>query len=249
MKRAIYLIVLGIITAGCILWRVGNSVVLNTGGNDSGFDTVSVSDEKTDSFTKIDMEVDTMDITVVPGDSYSISYTALKKDAPEYYVKDDTLYVTQTQKQTVILGLNVSRESKFVITVPEGTVLSDVDITADVGDADLRKIQTQRFTCEMDVGDLKIEDSVLGETEIEMNVGDLELESVSLEHTKVTSDVGDVEISVAGNQEDYSMDLSADVGEVSLNGKNQKRGFTSDDGKYELTVTTDVGDIQLDFKK
>lgn len=246
MKRAIYLSVLAVITVGCILWRVG----ADTFGwleKDEGNEEVSGRMETLDAFGKISVEADTLDITIEKGKEYSLTYHAAGKDAPEYSLEDGVLTVTQKQKKHWHIGIVQSQPAAVIITVPEGAVLKDVDITSDVGDVDVREIIAENFECILDVGDLTAENAEFTECTIDADVGDVMLDKVRAKNLEAISDVGDVDVSLIGEIKDYNVSLETGVGEARLNGEKVKSSsrINAPDAEGFLDISADVGDIDV----
>lgn len=245
MKRAIYLSVLAVITAGCIVWRVGANT-FGWSAKDDGKKEVSECMETLDAFCELSVDADMMDITIEKGKEYSIAYHTTQKNTPEYGVEDGVLTVTQKQ-QKIHIGITQNQSETMTITVPEGVQLKDVDITADVGDVDVRFINTENFNCTLNVGDLTAEDAELGESVIDSDVGDITLKKVQTKNLEAVSDVGDVDVSLIGKIEDYNVSLGADVGETKFNGEKVKKNsqISMPDAEYLIDVSSDVGDIDV----
>ena len=255
MKKAIYLSILAIVTAGCILWRVGGGIGswFHRGTVDAG-ETVTVDHETLDDFTELDMNVDVLDVTIQAGEDYSISYSAKEKYCPVYEVKNGKLVVTQSVRSTGWhTGNNVSGPSEVTLTIPEDVLLKNVDIVSNVGNVNIDGIKTERFSAELDVGDMEISDAALGDGTVDADVGNVCLRTVDFGNLNVDADVGDVKISAVGNKESYRIGAVADVGSISIDGEKVKEnpGAGSDvqtgKGEYDLDVDADVGSIDLTF--
>lgn len=252
MKKTIYLIVLTLITAACILWRVfsGFGGIFNTrifGNHESMGDAATVESERLDDFTKIQMDVNVSDIDIETGDGYSISYTAPQKLIPKYKVDNGTLVVTQTDDINIFGINNIS--TKMVITVPENVMLEDVDISSSVGDVTIQRINTQHFTCDADVGDMKITGANLGNCDMDADTGDIRLQETSFEDIEITSDVGDVEVSATNEKENYNLDLSTDVGDVTVDGDHKASEYvTEGNAAYDMDISSSVGDVKVSFE-
>ena len=251
MKRAIYLSVLVVITVGCILWRVGSDAFgwfHSANEVKQGTETVSEGTQVLDAFSEISVESDVMDVTIQKGTDYSLSYHTAGKNAPTYSVKDGVLSVTQKQhKRHWNLGMMENQSAAMTITVPEDAVLKDVDITANVGDVDIKGIATERLACELDVGDMTVKNAELGESTIDADVGDVTLDKVKAKNLEVTADVGDVEASLTGERDAYDISFDCGVGEATLNGERVKKNtqIHAADVEGKIEVSADVGDIDV----
>lgn len=267
MKRAIYLSILGVITAICIVFGIVRSIGRFADGiwkNDPG-NMVTLEPQSLDAFEKMDFDTEVLSVDITEGEGYAISYTAKEKLVPEYRVENGTLYV----KQEKVKGFKDGVGSKMhvVITVPKGICLKNIDICANVGDVKIEDIQTEQFSCDADVGNIEIRNSSLGEaeitadvgnidikktklqdTEMEADVGDINLEDVELQNTQITADVGKVKMDVNGNRQDYSLDLEAEFGDIEVDGKRYSSHVKEDSNEgYQIAVTGSMGDIRVNF--
>jgi len=203
MKRSIYLAVLAVLTCVCIL--VG--LIVHTGWNlnEQSFqlstDDTKISEaKKVSPFSNIQLEAGTMDVSIKEGDDYQIAYTTPKDRKPEYSVKNNTLTVKQDSHHFFsVLNFGFHASNKVIITVPKDTSLDNVDLTNNVGDVLLDKINTKAFSCSMDTGDVTVRDSIT-------DVGDVAVDKKEYSHNfnydtdgiyeiKSDSDVGDVNVS------------------------------------------------------
>lgn len=253
MKKAIYLSILALITVGCIIWRVGvdafgwfsaHDTILNETQNMNMTDGA----ETLDAFSGLNVETDTMDVTVQQGKEYGISYEVAEKDAFQYSLENGTLTITQKHPKHWIGGVYM-RSAQVTVTVPDDAKLDDVDITASVGDVSVRGIITENFFCELDTGDFTAENARLGDSTINADVGNVTLKKVLTKDLNVTSDVGDVDASLAGAEKDYNVTLEADVGNATLNGEHVRKSTRMDapDADFDIDISADVGDIALTF--
>ena len=268
MKRAVYLSILGVITAVCIVIGIAGRVGRFTFGNHYG-DLVTLDNEKLDAFDKMDFDTSVLDVNIVNGTKYAISYQAQEKLVPKYYVEDGTLHIEQENIRNVDKMWNGNAKMHIEITVPKEAYLEEVDIQANVGDVKLDGTKTKQFTCDAQVGDVDIKNAELGETDIradvgdidicnsvlqdtylDASVGDIEMREVTLQDTEISADVGDVQIDVAGNRADYNLDLEADLGDIRVDGKRSRSHIEEgENGLYDLTVCGDIGSIEVNFTK
>lgn len=268
MKRAIYLSILGMITAACIVYGVIRNFrhfIFNRTGYDSG-NTVTLEGEKLEAFEKMDFDVELLGITIQEGEDYTISYTTQERLIPEYRVENGTLYVKQ--KDTIGMNFNYSGRMRVIVTVPQGVCLEDIKAESDVGDVNIEEVDTKNFTCEADVGDINakhtclgvtnitadvgdidIQDAVLENANIYADVGDIDMRSVTLKDTEVRAEIGNIKIDMNGAKEDYDLELDTEDGDVSVDGKHHGSFIHNDnDGKYQLNAFADMGEIWVNFK-
>lgn len=255
MKKNIYLTVLAIVTVICVIsgtcyhvFRWGFSIAENfvpflVEGKKEQAGPVQESGEiKLDDFTSIDADVSVMDLDIVSGDQYSISYSANEKLIPEYEVQDSRLVIKQKQKK-----LWGNKKCSVTITVP--VELGKVELDASVGDIDLKGISVSDLEIDASVGDVKITGCTLKEATVDASTGDIGFSNTAFDTLEVDASVGNVDLDSAVDLSVYSVILDTSVGSVSVNGQDYKRRYShngSQSGK-SLTVDCSVGDIELNY--
>ena len=262
MTRKLYVTILTIVTIICII--IGSVVNIGNlfdrlyrgiqGLTEAGSDTDSSSGtytlnyvEGTDytDFTSLDIDVDVMDITIQPGEAYSVQYTGnQKKMDPVISMSGDTLVVTQTIKKQR-WGSTNNVKCRLVITVPEDVSLENLTIQADVGDIDINDLTVTDFDVSADVGDVDMDHVSMDQGKLGLDVGDLDMDNCSFTDFSVSCDVGDVKITADSDLSKYAVELSCDMGSVTVNDQDQKRSFTQRGEDGSLTVTNSVGDIRV----
>lgn len=257
MKKNTYIVIITLITIVCVIIGCFR-FIFNVGMHFYDFYTNNTSEEYTsgadarnteglDAFTSIRVDVDVLDVTVVAGDSYSISYACDKDLVPTYEVKDGTLQVTQNGDDWSPLSFG-NDDCEATITVPKDAAIETIDITSDVGDTEISGLTISDIIITADVGDVSLQNVTMKTGNIELDTGDAELDHCSFENLTVSSDVGDVDVDSTEDLSDYAMDLSTDVGDVEINGRNQGQDYsTSGNGSKQLTVDNSTGDVEISY--
>lgn len=283
MKKTIYLTVLSLITVFCI---IAGSIYHISGwigfGLDNFFNFISDNgssisrsyDQETyakdlDTFSKIKIDTDVMNINVKEGNTFHIEYDSPENRKPEFNVSDSTLEVKQ-QSARGWLRNHINYKCDMTITIPSGTVLDSADITTDVGNIHLDNIECKDFKLESDVGNVDIKSCTFNYSEIESDVGNIEAASSDLGNSNIETDTGDIDITTCAfknidiyndignvglesskiNTSDYTIDLSTDVGSVKYKGEKHKKSFyqaaSGSPETYKITIETDIGNISFD---
>ena len=254
MKRAIYLIVLSLITIGCIIF----GTIYHTGkaiGHiarwwdeevESEADATTEEGQDTlDAFTTIHVEADIASVKVKQGDEFKIEWSVYRSGVPTYDVKDGVLTVRQKHPHKNLTG---NHTCKITLTLPEGTELQRVEIDADVGNVDLSDVISRKTVITADVGSVGLENCQLGDTTIEADVGDVRLHACGFDDFTAEADVGSISIDAAQDLSDYSFDLEAGVGDIHINDKNVRKQFEKHgSGQYKMDVNCDVGSLDISF--
>jgi DUF4097 and DUF4098 domain-containing protein YvlB len=186
-----------------------------------------------------------MALTVLPGDSYTIRYSANEKLIPEFQVENGTLCLSQNFAHTVSFG---SKKCSVTITVPYSTALDSADISTDVGDITLKELELTSLSLTADVGDIDIASCRLGSVTLTADVGDINLEDSTFDSLSATADVGEVSVDAASDLSDYAIELSTDIGEVEVNGQDYRRSYKqTGSGDHSMTIEVSTGDIEVDY--
>jgi hypothetical protein len=203
-------------------------------------------------FTAIEADCDVMALTILPGDSYTIRYSANEKLIPEFQVENGTLTLTQNALHTISFG---SKKCSVTITVPYSTALDSADISTDVGDIVLRELQLASLSLTADVGDIDLAFCQFGDVTLTANVGDIDLDNSTFTSLSATADVGDVSVDLgevstdaASNLDTYTMQLSTDIGEVEVNNTDCRRNYVqTGTADHSVTIEVSTGNIKVNY--
>lgn len=242
MKKNVLLIILGVITVGCIIYGSakhlrGFKSIFRDGGIHISFDDYDESekdsssgkfeiDEKLEKFSSIRINAAVMGLTIEEGTGFNIDafYT---KDylKPEINIKNGGLEIVQHGKKN---GFNNGNQNcRVVITVPGGTDLNDVDIDTNVGDVKIRELN-------------------IGKIDINLNVGEIDVNNVDFDSLDCDTNVGEISINPVSKLDDYDISASTDVGSVRVEGRSYKRSYNSrGNGKKRIKADTNVGEIKI----
>lgn len=276
MKKNVYLTILTIITVICIIagscyhiigWGISlaenfNLPFFDDNTNSSAGKLTDSGNISLDEFTSIQADINVMDLNIINGQSYSISYSSNEKLIPEYKVENNVLKISQPVKKSNLFG---SKKCKVTITVPNQ--LDTIDITADVGEINLEGLSAALLTLKADVGDIDVSDCNLENVELDTDVGDVDVSDCTLENVELGADVGDIDfnnstfltmnasngtgdITVSSSDlSDYQIQLETSIGEVCVNDQNYRRKFNQD-GKstLKLTINNSTGDIDVTYR-
>lgn len=224
-----------------------------------------------DAFSAVKIDGSVFDITIESGDGYYISYDCVSYLVPEIRQSssDKTLEIIQPKVPQFHSGIH-NNNCDMILTVPGDCKLEGVTILGDVGDIEIKNLSGAKLCIEsavgdasvthcnfdfsdisMDVGTLEVEDSSLGVCTADSDVGDLTFSSCDFTSLDAGADVGDIEIELQKDISHYEVDLSCDIGSVSVNGKDCRKSFhqTVSGGKISNSIiaTTSTGDIKLKY--
>lgn len=220
-------------------------------------------------FESIQINSRVLDITIQTGDTCQADYDCTERLVPDIKVQDHMLTITQSKVST--LGNN--NHCTLTLTIPAGTKITKADIQCDVGDIQISGISADSLTGDIDtgeclikdcsfdqikltadVGDIIVDDCHLGNSSgtIDANIGDINLTNCSFTNLAITNDTGDISLKKCPALSEYMLAFSTDIGDVTLNGKSQKKKFSQEgndfSGTKKLTIENDCGDITVSEK-
>lgn len=166
-------------------------------------------------------------------------------------------------------GWNHDFQPKITITVPEGFTAENFTLNIGAGsvEADSIKAAQGDFTVEagrlyvnevlvsdksafnVGAGEMVLKDAVLKNTTMEAGVGSIVLEGEITGDNDITCGVGKIEMNLNGNEDDYSYDISAGIGDVDINGSSyHSKDKRIDNGTdNNLRLDCGIGNITVDF--
>ena len=239
MKRIITLLLAAVFLfslAGCTFQTKEREPELHEGALDS-------------EFTALKLDLDVAQITVTPGDAFHVEYGLCNE--PEISTADDgTLTIREKAADHWWDGMHFTQNLQpyVKVTVPAGTVLSMVDVTVDVGDVAVSKLELGALHVDADVGNLDCREmAVTGAVQMEVDTGDIAFDG-SAARIDADTDVGSLKFLLPGAAADWAMELETDVGEITVDGMHQGSRYETRGGQYTLEAETDTGDVTVAFK-
>jgi len=239
MKKTIFLIILGVVTVGCIIY----GTVYHIGG---GFRNLSrgsglsfhfdydkdeeINDEhnlnqKLEAFSRIKIDTSILDIRIQEGEDFYISSSWNREWLrPEFSVDNGELVVYQHSGKKNKAGSNTCR---VTISVPAATKLERLKIDSNVGEIKIRNIDAEDIS-------------------IDTNVGEISLRDVIFDNVTIDSNVGEVNLETGASLKEYAISLSTDVGDVHYDGNRYKHSYNqSGNSNKSIKINTNVGEINV----
>lgn len=202
--------------------------------------------EGLDTFDKICFDVDMAEIEITEGLDFHISYETTKNLIPEYEVKNGTLEVNQTSKNSHFPKRNGNDNCTIIITVPEGTSLSDISCSCDIGDIQLDKLTTENISIACDMGDITLSDLSAATITCECNMGSCEISDCSFDKLIADNNMGDIELTGNLILSDYTMECSISMGNIEINGKDYHSYNQKGDTDKTITLSNNMGSIEVE---
>ena len=172
------------------------------------------------SFDKIKVDVGLADVSIAKGDGYHLGISRTEGYAIISEVKDNELLIHSDGDAKGIVSATLT------ITVPGDAVLGSVDVKVGLGDISVKEVSIEDLHIDTGNGDCDITGCELGAADIK-------------------AAVGDVTIIKSGTTEDTAFSLSADVGDIEIDGSEVESPYKSGDGEKSIYVKASVGDISV----
>lgn len=160
--------------------------------------------------------------------------------------------------------------SDLIIYIPENMIaLDETKIETGAGKINIEKLNTQGLYLQLGAGDVHIENLIATqETKIDGGVGKTELQNCEIHNLKanlgmgefvfkgkltgkneVDSGVGAINIDLNDSKENYKIEVSKGLGNVSIDGQKIEMDRVYGTGENYLDIDGGVGEIRIDFKE
>ena len=164
---------------------------------------------------------------------------------------------------------NNNMSSNLIIYIPEDMIaIDETKIQTGAGKINIEKLNTQSLYLELGAGDVYIENVIAtGETKIDGGVGKAELKSCEINNlkanlgmgeftfsgkltgkSKIDSGVGAINIDLIDNKNNYKIDVSKGLGNVTLDGQKLETDRVYGIGENYLDIDGGIGEIKIDFE-
>ena len=164
---------------------------------------------------------------------------------------------------------NDNISSNLIICIPEDMIaIDETKIQTGAGKINIEKLNTQSLYLELGAGDVYIENVIAtGETKIDGGVGKTELKYCEINNLKanlgmgeftfsgkltgkseIDSRVGAINIDLIDNKNNYKIDVSKGLGNVTLDGQKLETDRVYGIGENYLDIDGGIGEIKIDFE-
>ncbi|MCR5688472.1 MAG: DUF4097 domain-containing protein [Lachnospiraceae bacterium] len=247
LPAGIIITMLGIFFGGRSQWGINyeNMSYEDDGGLAS--DTVVLSD-----FDTLELDVSSIDVIILRGDSYSLSYRTEKNKVPEITEENGTLTVKQPSTGFISFGFTTGYvENSYTITVPEsaGVISVNIDsssgeimaesvklagtINTSSGEVVMNDVEGDDISVTTSSGEIVADKLRMGKGKFTCSSGDISLLHSSADEISCTTSSGEMVIS---DSEAGSVSCTASSGDVAI-------GLIGDESEYSYDIKTSSGDI------
>lgn len=227
MNKRIYLIIIYIITALCIIAGIlgnifnaapFNRLTASSSGNNCDFY------EELKAFSNITIDGTVAHINIVKDDTYSFKYEVGERFKATAVVNGSTLNVTQSTEH--FLGNIKNADCTITIGIPENASISDLHLSSNVGN-------------------VKIDSIDIGYLTASLNMGNCKFDNCTYKSAIINVDMGNLTIRMPENK-DCGYDLSVDMGNITLYNNKCSNTYTNNlSSSTLLKATVNMGNISI----
>lgn len=227
MNKRIYLIIIYIITALCIIAGIlgnifnaapFNRLTASSSGNNCDFY------EELKAFSNITIDGTVAHINIVKDDTYSFKYEGGERFKATAVVNGSTLNVTQSTEH--FLGNIKNADCTITIGIPENASISDLHLSSNVGNVKIDSIDIDYLTTSL-------------------NMGNCKFDNCTYKSAIINVDMGNLTIRMPENK-DCGYDLSVDMGNITLYNNKCSNTYTNNlNSSTLLKATVNMGNISI----
>ena len=273
-KKIVLLIALGVLLAGFLLWGIGSALGAKTlylhngeisvgdqpmGGFSIGSDNTASASENGAAELPQQMQVSSLkllpdvgDLTVQPGDSWSLSYDLRYPERLRWSVDGDTLTVEYDYPKGDYN--NVSIDDSITLTFPRGLELEWMEVESGMGSIEVQDLTAQQIEVSGGMGNFDATNlNASRRLYIDAGMGDVDVSGSFGGEVELNCGMGSVSLEVLGaSREDFDYDLDVGMGSLSIEGI-ETDGFlggeykTNDGKERSITVDGGMGDVKISF--
>ena len=186
---------------------------------------------------------DEMDVRTDMGSLELVSATAAKcklgADMGHISVKDSAFNKLKVKSDTGAVNVKYSKTELL-------------KISTDTGYISLEKTDADNTELKSDTGYIKLYSGNLGEVSAKTDTGLIKFDGTEVNSLEAKSDTGSISARLVGTKEEYSLDLSNDLGVIIVDGKSSKGSifngkYNEDRGDRQIRMSVDTGKINVSF--
>lgn len=205
-------------------WHIGDWNYYDGSGETETY-TLSGGDAK---FEAMDLNLALCEVDFKQGDEYKVEVIYdTNMNRPDTSIENGTLIMT-TSDNHFISGEENGFTMKIEITVPEGTTLTDAELTLDA--------------CQVDISDLDTKN-----LDLSMDIGELIVEGVSFDTAKFNLNLCEATIEIAGDKADYDYDIVNGLGSLTLDGTDVESAKANTNAPNSYEMDADLSDVEITY--
>ena len=227
------------------------------------FDNDGVLDESrsyslSQDFTSIKIEIAGAELTISNSDSFSLESNLKYLSVEE---KDGVLILTEAEKhksyRDAVLNLTIPRNLSFEnieITTGAGRLTADtltanaLSLELGAGESELAELNViNHAKIEGGTGNITVKSGTLHNLDLSIGVGQLDMTARLEGSGKLDCGIGNTELRLIGTADDYCINLSKGLGNVTLDGVDVKNNASIGNGEHKIALNSGIGNIRVQF--
>lgn len=124
-----------------------------------------------------------------------------------------------------------------------------ISLSLGVGDISVKQVCVNGMAqFEVGTGDMNFSGGTYEKMKIDSGVGDVHFDAAVLEKLEIETGLGDISVQLPEKENAYDYEISAGIGEISLNGNKKQQFFKAENDGIMLELTSGTGDISVSAK-
>ena len=175
-----------------------------------------------EAFDKIEIEAPVANVTIQTGEDHSVELEWLDDGqyTLNYSLSRSVLRITGSPN-----GVGGHRDTRVLITVPEGASLDEIDIELGSGDVTVERVTVNEVSCWTGLGDITWNGPLARDGELTTGLGDIRI--------------------TTGTMDGWECELNTGLGELVVDGTRYRSRYERNGSSGELEANTGTGDIAL----
>lgn len=191
--------------------------------------------------TDIVINLDMASVEIKEGNENKLSIDANKAVTPIYSFENGTL--TLSAKEAIKITPFGKNPPDIVITV-DGDIDS-FDAQIDMGSIEISGVEIKDCNVAVDMGEIEASDSKIENVSAKVDLGNIEFDKVDFLSGALECRAGDIEVSLPFGTDEYSLDISVELGNIEMGDDDMGTRFQSSNGMRSLSATVDMGSVEI----
>lgn len=176
--------------------------------------------EMLSSFHNIELEVDRVNIELIPSDHYELEYAYEERGELTWNVEQESLKIT-SKKVTEFYLFHFSFRNDFKtknsikIYYPKEEELEFVFIDTNVGNIILKENKITKLNIDNDLGNVEIINSIINNSSLSLDLGNLEVSNSTIRNSEFELDLGNLELH---NVDSQNLKAECSMGNMEIDG-------------------------------
>lgn len=204
-----------------------------------------------DTINKINVDIDLASVKVKTGDDFKVVINSNTKQTFTVEESNGTLIIIEESKDKWNywnIGIGNSKTT-IDLYIPAEYQLEDVTIESDAASIDISQLLAKSVTLEVDAGKIDVSNINTEYLSVRVNAGKVDIEGKVDGDINIQCDVGAIVLLLEGDELDYQVNGSVDVGSFKFNNNSYGGVLNSDfnfgTGRNKIDVDCAAGSVKI----